>query len=93
MGNGVSVGMMVGVSVDVSVAVGTPVVSLFGPTVPEFGFAPYDEDSIIVSKKLSCRPCSLHGTDTCPEEHHNCMELIEVEEVRSALNEKLKIQE
>lgn len=66
----------------IAVAVGTPVVAIFGPTIPEFGFTPYDEKSVIISKSLSCKPCSLHGTDICPLGHHNCMKLIEVEEVR-----------
>jgi len=69
----------------VAIAVGTPVVTIFGPTVPEFGFSPYDEKSIIISKTLSCKPCSLHGTDRCPLGHHNCMKLIEVEEVREGI--------
>jgi heptosyltransferase-2 len=73
----------------IAVAVGTPVVALFGPTVPEFGFSPYDEKSVIISKVFSCRPCSLHGTDTCPLNHHHCMGSIEVEEVRKALNKRL----
>ena len=82
----------------IAVAVGTPVVSIFGPTVPEFGFAPYDEKSVVISKSLSCRPCSLHGNDVCPLRHHNCMKLIEIEEVRKEIerllaNEKTRIKE
>ena len=65
----------------IAVAVGTSVVTIFGPTVPEFGFSPMGNDSVIISKELACRPCSLHGTDTCPLGHHNCMRLIEVREV------------
>ena len=65
----------------IAVAVKTPVVAIFGPTVPEFGFTPYDDKSIVISKDLPCKPCSLHGTDTCPEGHHNCMKLITVDEV------------
>lgn len=73
----------------IAVAVGTPVVSIFGPTVPEFGFTPYNQKSVVVSKPLPCRPCSLHGTDTCPLGHHNCMKLIEVEEVRMEIERLL----
>ncbi|TES91608.1 MAG: glycosyltransferase family 9 protein [Candidatus Cloacimonadota bacterium] len=76
----------------IAVAVGTPVVSIFGPTVPEFGFAPYDKRSVIISKPLHCRPCSLHGTDTCSLGHHKCMELIEVEEVRKAIKRLLAVE-
>ena len=73
----------------IAVSVGTPIVSIFGPTVQEFGFRPYDERSVIISKSLPCRPCSLHGTDKCPLGHHNCMKLIEVEEVRKEIEKLL----
>lgn len=69
----------------VAVAVNTPVVALFGPTVCEFGFRPYDERSITLSVDLACRPCSLHGTDSCPQGHHRCMKDIEVKAVEEAI--------
>ncbi len=48
-------------------AVGTPVVALFGPTVPEFGFAPRGERDVVLGvSDLPCRPCSIHGGDRCP---------------------------
>jgi heptosyltransferase-2 len=64
-----------------AVASGTPVIAIFGPTIGEFGFAPYGAGHFVVEKELYCRPCSLHGTDTCPEGHHRCMEEIEWTEV------------
>jgi heptosyltransferase-2 len=69
----------------VAVAVDTPVIALFGPTVPEFGFSPYDERSITISVDIPCRPCSLHGTDACPRGHHRCMREIEVGVVEEAI--------
>lgn len=66
-------------------AVGTPAVALFGPTVPEFGFRPFDERSVTISVDLPCRPCSLHGTATCPLKHHRCMKEIEVSRVEEAI--------
>lgn len=66
-------------------AVGTPAVALFGPTVPEFGFRPFDERSVTISVDLPCRPCSLHGTVTCPLGHHRCMKEIEVSRVEEAI--------
>jgi heptosyltransferase-2 len=55
-------------------AVDTPVVAIFGPTVPEFGFAPYSRRSRVVDiGELYCRPCSTHGTRTCPQKHFRCM--------------------
>ncbi|MBM2839343.1 MAG: lipopolysaccharide heptosyltransferase [Deltaproteobacteria bacterium] len=47
-----------------------PVVSIFGPTVPSFGYYPYGKDTVIVEKKeIPCRPCHHHGPDKCPEGH------------------------
>lgn len=54
-------------------AVGTPVVALFGPTVGHFGFLPYRGRATVLERPLPCRPCSLHGGDTCPRGHHRCM--------------------
>ena len=68
-----------------SVAVGTPVVVLFGPTVPSFGFTPYGEGHRIIQKELVCRPCAIHGGKKCPEGHFRCMKDISPEEVTEAL--------
>lgn len=63
-------------------AVKTPVVSIWGPTVPRFGFAPYRENDIILEdKSLECRPCNIHGPMECPLKHHNCMRNITPEMV------------
>jgi len=57
-----------------AVAVGTPVVAIFGATVPEFGFAPCGPQDIVVETKgLKCRPCSIHGGKTCPIGTFVCM--------------------
>lgn len=53
--------------------VGTPVVALFGPTVRQFGFLPYQSPASVVELSLPCRPCSAHGTRRCPLGHHHCM--------------------
>ena len=55
-------------------AVNTPVVEIYGPTVPQFGFAARPELSRIVEPEpLACRPCSHHGPVVCPLVHHKCM--------------------
>lgn len=55
-------------------AMGTPTVSVFGPTVPEFGFGPLAPHSIVVGHPaLDCRPCDKHGPATCPLGHWKCM--------------------
>lgn len=62
--------------------VGTPVVALFGPTVRQFGFFPYQsEQSVVVDVELPCRPCSAHGGARCPLGHHRCMRGIDPEVV------------
>jgi heptosyltransferase-2 len=54
-------------------AVGTPVVVIYGPTVTDFGFYPYDVPYRVIQKDLPCRPCSAHGPRKCPLEHFKCM--------------------
>lgn len=55
-------------------AMNTPVVAIFGPTIPGFGFAPYNEKSAAVDiGELYCRPCSIHGSRKCPQKHFRCM--------------------
>ncbi|MBN2010375.1 lipopolysaccharide heptosyltransferase II [candidate division KSB1 bacterium] len=62
------------------VAVKIPVITLFGPTIPEFGFAPYGKGNQIVEiPDLYCRPCGIHGGKICPEKHFRCMMDIEPE--------------
>ncbi len=58
----------------VASAVGTPVVAIFGPTVPAFGYTPWGPKNVIVEYEgLSCRPCDSHGPQVCPLGHHHCM--------------------
>ncbi len=65
-----------------AVAMRTPVVAVFGATVPSFGFAPYGEKDVVVQiERLPCRPCSIHGGDTCPIGTFDCMVKISAEMV------------
>jgi heptosyltransferase-2 len=67
-------------------AVGTPIVALFGPTVPDFGFAPRGARDVTLGQDgLACRPCSKHGPEICPLGHHRCMRELAVETVAAAL--------
>ncbi len=70
--------------------VGTPVVTLFGPTLPQFGFAPRLERSVVLERVLPCRPCSLHGGRRCPLRHHRCLEAISPGEVFERLQPLLR---
>jgi ADP-heptose:LPS heptosyltransferase len=65
-------------------AYGVPVVTLFGPTDPRFGFAPHGSKSITLSKELWCKPCSTTGKKDCFRDQHYCMQMITVKEVESA---------
>ncbi|MEI6091468.1 MAG: glycosyltransferase family 9 protein [bacterium] len=51
-----------------------PVLAIFGPTVPEIGFAPIVGDYIVCEdKQMKCRPCNIHGGHECPIGTHQCM--------------------
>lgn len=72
-------------AMQVAQAVNTPIVAIFGPTVPEQGFAPIRPNTIVIeSEGLYCRPCSAHGPMECPEGHFLCMKSITPEAVLKA---------
>ena len=71
-------------------AMGTPTLSIFGPTVPEFGFGPLAERKAIAGHTgLSCRPCDRHGPQRCPLGHWRCMRELSPEYISSLLTEVL----
>jgi heptosyltransferase-2 len=79
----------------IACAVRTPVVAIFGATSPQFGFAPFGEHNVVVETLgLSCRPCSIHGTDKCPIGTFDCMKRITsdhvLNKVLSLLNQQGK---
>lgn len=58
----------------------TPIVSVWGNTVPDLGMYPYFPSqpelySIHQVEGLSCRPCSKIGFKKCPKGHFRCMNL------------------
>jgi ADP-heptose:LPS heptosyltransferase len=60
------------------------IISVWGNTVPAFGFTAYLPDPksrIVEVKKLSCRPCSKIGYDKCPKGHFKCMKEIDEDEI------------
>jgi heptosyltransferase-2 len=69
-----------------STAVGTPVVALFGPTVPAFGFRPMGDRDVVLERELPCRPCSVHGGERCPRGHHACLAELPPANVLAALD-------
>lgn len=68
-------------SMHIASAVGTPVVSLFGPTDPR-RTAPMSAAVTVLRHDLPCSPCFR---TTCPYADHPCMRLIEVDDVYRAV--------
>jgi lipopolysaccharide heptosyltransferase II len=55
----------------------TNVIAIFGSTVVEFGFTPYNCNHLILeNNSLICRPCSHIGRASCPKKHFDCMRTI-----------------
>lgn len=72
-------------------AVGVKVLTIFGSSVKEFGFAPYNAKSLLIeNNSLSCRPCSHIGRENCPEKHFACMKEIKPEFVFNELIKFIK---
>lgn len=68
-------------------AVGTPIVALFGPTTPSFGFGPLGTDDVVLGlTDLLCRPCAQPGPAACPLGHHRCLADLDVSAVIEALS-------
>jgi heptosyltransferase-2 len=67
-----------------------PVVAVFGSTVREFGFFPYNAvASVVEADGIPCRPCSHIGRARCPKGHFDCMRLIDAGRVWQAVNDLL----
>jgi heptosyltransferase-2 len=74
----------------VASAVGTPVVSVFGSTVPGSGYAAYGPRARTVERAdLACRPCGRHGFPACPLGHFRCMREVPAAQVIARLDELL----
>jgi histidinol-phosphate phosphatase family protein len=70
-------------------AVGTPVLSIFGPTHPALGFSPRGLRDELVQVDETCRPCSLHGRKLCYREERFCFTRISADQVVAAAAELL----
>ena len=75
--------------VHVAAAFKTPVVEVYGATVPRFGFFPYGPGKFVEVEGLKCRPCGLHGGKKCPEGHFKCMVELKPERVVEVVEELL----
>ena len=70
--------------VHVTAAVGTPTITLFGPS-NEKKYQPYGEQHKIITNQVECRPCGEHD---CPLEHHNCLDKVKVNKVFKTIEDK-----
>lgn len=67
-----------------------PTVSVFGPTVLDFGYRPWNSKASVVERQgLACRPCGKHGHHKCPIGTHECMKRIQAKEVLERIQELL----
>jgi histidinol-phosphate phosphatase family protein len=72
-------------------AVGTPLVSIFGPTHPALGFAPRGLHDKVIDIDEYCRPCSRHGRTPCYRDNRYCFTGIESARVVAASRETLDL--
>ena len=72
-----------------------PIITIFGSTVPEFGFLPYHTTFQIASIELPCKPCTHIGKEKCPLGHFSCMNDLSpttvFEKVQTLLNQSANI--
>lgn len=74
-------------------ATGTPVVEIYGATVPAYGFSPYGVAHRIVQREdLDCRPCAIHGGAECPIHTFACMLGLEAVRVIEAAVELMRME-
>jgi heptosyltransferase-2 len=77
--------------VHIASAMGTPVVELYGATVPGFGFTPFGVPHRIAEVHgLPCRPCGIHGGDTCPVRTFACMRELDPATIVNAARELMR---
>jgi ADP-heptose:LPS heptosyltransferase len=73
---------------------GVPVVSIWGGTHPDVGFAPYGKDHSIIQisrNELPCRPCSVYGRETCYVGGFPCQTRISAEIIAAEVLRKINI--
>lgn len=64
----------------------TPVVSVWGSTIPQCGFLGYGQSvDNAVWLDLECQPCSVAGLPECPIGHYACLERIEPDQILSKI--------
>jgi len=68
-----------------------PVLTIYCSTVPEFGFYPYNGKSKSISyNELSCKPCGIHGYNSCPISTFECGNLLKPDIVIKTIEEMIR---
>ena len=65
-----------------------PLLVIWGSTDPGLGFAAgFNNNNVLhlITKDLSCHPCSKLGFDTCPKGHFRCMKGYSAQEIKLLL--------
>lgn len=76
----------------IAVASQCRVITIFGSTIPAFGFAPFDPSGkrhAVLETNLSCRPCTDHGRRNCPLGTLECLNSITPGRVLAKISEML----
>ncbi|GBD89472.1 ADP-heptose--LPS heptosyltransferase 2 [bacterium BMS3Abin04] len=69
----------------------TKVLTIYCSTVPKFGFYPYNDGSEYLSyDELDCKPCGIHGHNSCPIKTFDCGEKLLPELVIKKLEKMLE---
>lgn len=69
----------------------TPTLTIYGPTVPDFGFGPLAPSRATAGVAgLACRPCHRHGPRRCPLGHWRCMRDLSVDQVDALVDSLLQ---
>ena len=67
----------------VAAAFSVPTVAIFGPTKDKETNQWKNSKGVIVKREMECAPCMKRS---CPLKHHECMKLIEAEDILEAVN-------
>jgi len=73
----------------VAAAVGTPVVSIFAPTIPASRFRPWAvKHELLGNQQIECRGCRAR---VCPRRDHACVASVSVDDVLQAVQRLLRV--
>ncbi len=69
---------------------GCRVVVIYGSTTTSLGFEPWGPHSVVEVSNLTCRPCDVHGKNSCPLGHFKCMRDLTVDLVEGAVKRSVR---